>query len=475
MQRGLSRDERGIATRRGVLKAVGAGVGVGIGGGLTTTAGSAATDTADLPVRRDVRSLAAHDPADVLPTFRAAVRQLKALPEDDPRNWDNLVRIHGTLRRFINCEHGNWLFLAWHRAYLHYFEEIVREVTGNERFALPYWNWLDDHALPGVFRGSGDPLHNDSRTPNSTADETIVGRERVAPVLDDPNFHRVIGGWAGTADRDGYVRNGAGGFESPAHDYVHIRTGGDMATGRSPNDPSFWAHHATMDRLWWEWNARGHPNPDDDCWLDWAFTDHFVDRDGRVLDAVTVADALRFPERAYTYDTRIGGGEAPTPASQTNTADVSLDVDRTVLGEDVAVGVDTAPLTASVDRSVVEPVLTGARPGRVLLTAEDIAMPTADHFHGRVYVGDSVGDRSDLAGTYHFWVAPPAHPPQNMYVDLTGPLRRQYASGDLGDEVPIEVVGESLRGSTGAGASTPIDRFSLSVTQSRIDGAVVEF
>jgi polyphenol oxidase len=53
-------------------------------------------------------------------------------------------------------------FLAWHRAYLHYHEEIIREVTGNEAFALPYWNWLDDDALPALFQR--EPFTNPSRT-----------------------------------------------------------------------------------------------------------------------------------------------------------------------------------------------------------------------------------------------------------------------------------------------------------------------
>jgi len=67
------------------------------------------------------------------------------------------------------------------------------------------------------------------------------------------------------------------------------------------------------------------------------------------------------------------------------------------------------------------------------------------------------------------------HPPQNQYVDLTPALRERYASRDLGDTVSVSVVGESLRGSQGDGASTTVGRFSLAVTQSRIDGEVVEF
>jgi len=455
--------------RRTLLKTAGSAVALS----ALSTAASAETGC---PERRSLRSLRRDDPADIVKTWREGIRTLKSLPDDDPRNWEHQVRIHGTSRRFINCEHGNWLFLAWHRAFLHYHEEIIREVTGNEAFALPYWNWLDNGSLPALFRRA--PFTNSSRTPVNSLDDTISGRDQVEPALSDPNFHRAIGGWAGTQDREGYVRAGSGAFESPAHDYVHIRVGGDMATGKSPNDPSFWAHHSMMDRLWWEWNARGHPNPDDDRWLDWTFADHFVDRHGETVD-ITVEEALALPEQFYTYGTRVGGGAADVdPDTQTNTATVELDTPaRRVLCENCSLGVDSG-LSGAVDRSVVEPYITG-QAGRVLVTARDIAMPKTGWFHGRVYVNPKSPNPGrgspHYAGTYHLWIAPPEHPPQNQYVDVTPTLERLADAGKLGDTVEIVVEGEPLRGAGNTSPSTPVGELSLSVTQSRIDGDIEEF
>jgi len=459
--------------RRPFLSATGIAVGLG-------TLPATATADADLPERRELRSLRRRDPDDVVRTWREGIERLRALPESDPRNWDNQVAIHGTLRRFVNCEHGNWLFLAWHRAYLHYHEEIIREVTGNEDFALPYWNWLDNTALPALFRRT--PFWNSSRTSVSTLDDTLCGRDQVTPALEDPNFLRVIGGWAGEEDRDEdeYVRAGAGAFESPAHDYVHIRVGGHMATGLSPNDPSFWAHHSMMDRLWWEWNARGHPNVDDARWLDWSFEDHFVDRHGAAIDEVTVRDALELPEREYTYPTRIGGDPADVdPATQTNTERVALETPESVtFGEDVTLGVDD-DLSGTIDLSTVEPYVSGGAEGRVLVAARDIAMPETGPFHGRVYVDPSSENPGrgspHYAGAYHLWIAPPAHPPQNQYVDVTDTLARLHADGDFGESVEIAVVGDRMRGAGDSHPSTPIGTFSLEVTRSRIGGDVVEY
>jgi tyrosinase len=39
------------------------------------------------------------------------------------------------------------------------------------------------------------------------------------------------------------------------HGGVHNAVGGDMATAHSPADPSFFLHHANIDRLWAQWQA----------------------------------------------------------------------------------------------------------------------------------------------------------------------------------------------------------------------------
>ena len=42
------------------------------------------------------------------------------------------------------------------------------------------------------------------------------------------------------------------------HGAVHVAVGGEMATERSPADPLFWLHHATIDRIWARWQEK-HP------------------------------------------------------------------------------------------------------------------------------------------------------------------------------------------------------------------------
>ncbi|MDZ7692787.1 MAG: tyrosinase family protein [Balneolaceae bacterium] len=103
------------------------------------------------PIRRDISGLSASDP--IIQTYRDAINAMKALPSTDPRNWNQQASIH-----LNDCAHANWFFLPWHRAYLYHFEEICRELTGNEEFALPYWNWTKDPQIPAVFwGGSSNP------------------------------------------------------------------------------------------------------------------------------------------------------------------------------------------------------------------------------------------------------------------------------------------------------------------------------
>src|SRR3712207_7159774 len=63
------------------------------------------------------------------------------------------------------------IFLPWHRAYLGYFEQICRELSGYPRFALPYWDWTAEPKVPdGMFDDVLDPNHERS-------EERRVGKE----------------------------------------------------------------------------------------------------------------------------------------------------------------------------------------------------------------------------------------------------------------------------------------------------------
>ncbi len=111
----------------------------------------------DRPVRRNIANLSPNDP--VLEAYRAAIIAMQALPATDQRNWTNQASIHNN-----HCSHTNWFLLPWHRMYLVYFERICRKLSGDQQFALPYWNWTDDPAVPAVFWTTGDPLNDSTKT-----------------------------------------------------------------------------------------------------------------------------------------------------------------------------------------------------------------------------------------------------------------------------------------------------------------------
>lgn len=78
-----------------------------------------------------------------LASYKKAVEAMLAYPADDPRNWYRNALIHT-----VDCPHGNWWFLVWHRGYLYWFEKICRELSGDPEFAIPYWDWTAEPSVP---------------------------------------------------------------------------------------------------------------------------------------------------------------------------------------------------------------------------------------------------------------------------------------------------------------------------------------
>lgn len=81
-----------------------------------------------------------------LQTYSEAVKAMLNLPPEDPRNWYRHALTH-----MMDCPHGNWWFLVWHRGYLAHLENICRELTGNANFALPFWDWTVETKVPDAF------------------------------------------------------------------------------------------------------------------------------------------------------------------------------------------------------------------------------------------------------------------------------------------------------------------------------------
>jgi|GEM_PF-454253 len=75
---------------------------------------------------------------------------VKQLPADDPRSFFRLAGYHGEPFRGPGatdpqywggyCQHGNVLFLTWHRVYLLKLEEALRSMPGCQDVTLPFWD-----------------------------------------------------------------------------------------------------------------------------------------------------------------------------------------------------------------------------------------------------------------------------------------------------------------------------------------------
>ncbi|MER8232870.1 tyrosinase family protein [Streptomyces sp. NPDC101490] len=262
--------------------------------------------------------------ADEKRRFVAALLELKR-----SGRYDTFVTTHNA---FIMSDtdsgdrvgHRSPSFLPWHRRYLIEFEQALRSV--DPTVTLPYWDWTAD------------------RTSRSSlwAPDFLggTGRARDGQVTDGA-FARVGNRWTITVRVDGrdYLRRdlGAGGRQLPTraevdsvlametydtapwnsasdgfrnhlegwrgvnlHNRVHVWVGGQMGTGVSPNDPVFWLHHAFIDKLWADWQARHPRSP----YLPAAGTADVVDLGDtmRPWNNVTPADMLDHTPH-YTFDT----------------------------------------------------------------------------------------------------------------------------------------------------------------------------
>ncbi|MGZ6254252.1 MAG: tyrosinase family protein [Candidatus Binataceae bacterium] len=92
-------------------------------------------------------------PPRVLESYAKGITAMLNRPATDPLNWYRNAFVH-----IFDCPHGNWWFLAWHRAYIGWFERKIRELSADPEFALPYWDWTKAARVPAaMFNGVLDP------------------------------------------------------------------------------------------------------------------------------------------------------------------------------------------------------------------------------------------------------------------------------------------------------------------------------
>lgn len=274
--------------------------------------------------RRNVWELGG-DWADPVLWYARAVGVLKPKPLDDRTSWRFYAGMHGyhqglwefydykkstedipakaDFNRFwLQCQHGSWYFLPWHRGYLIGFEKLIRATVkalgGPDDWALPYWNYFKSgqNTLPPAFAdkdwpdGKGNnPLFVEQRwgpDPRHPGKVFIPLQAVNLDAMTTPDFTGVsTGGDTGFGGVDtGFEHEGRwhGVLESNPHDQVHGLVGGDMSFPGQPRrlpglmsspvtaglDPIFWLHHANIDRLWeaWRRGSASHVDPTMSKW-----------------------------------------------------------------------------------------------------------------------------------------------------------------------------------------------------------------
>ena len=177
--------------------------------------------------------------------------------------------------------------------YLLQFERMIRSETGEDGFALPYWDYPDAPGIvvPPQFEDVDSPLFDNSR---------FVRPREIAPeTWRDSGTFVVFGG--GSRTTPAHRGELPGTVELNPHNPVHGFVGGDMAGFQSPLDALFWIDHCNVDRLWEVWLRLGRSNPPEASWSGTSFDFPDPDSpDGR--RTLTIEDVATTAAAGYSYD-----------------------------------------------------------------------------------------------------------------------------------------------------------------------------
>jgi tyrosinase len=194
-----------------------------------------------------------------LAQLRQAFRAVMAIGDD--RGYQHHAGIHG-LPLPMYCTHGSPLFLAWHRAYLYFFEKALQDQVPGA--TLTWWDWSihHDQGLPLAYErdqapdGQPNPLVGSQiqpagREPGGTAHTVREPGGPGAPPLPGQHVVQELLRLTDFLDFQAQLED--------VHNGVHVWVGGTMSDiYTAAYDPIFWAHHAMIDRLWRLWQLR-HP------------------------------------------------------------------------------------------------------------------------------------------------------------------------------------------------------------------------
>ena len=192
------------------------------------------------------------------------------------RMWNGTNLATGTTAKVNNRDSSPANFIAWHRLYLQYFEEIAREnlrldaknaedLANAETWALPYWAYLneEDILMPEMFRNTGSNLYTPYRNPQLNAGTALTQLTNYPGAADWPA--QTLQG----LNKNNYMAMGTL-IENMPHNPFHVASGTDgglfgdqglmLPTSSAAFDPIFWVHHSFIDKLWSAYNASENAN-----------------------------------------------------------------------------------------------------------------------------------------------------------------------------------------------------------------------
>ncbi len=400
------------------------------------------------PIRRRLRTGSAAVDNDIA-IYNAAVAAMKALPSGDPRSWTAQAAIHGSAAGGFNlCQHGTQHFFSWHRAYLFYFEQICRNLTGEPNFALPYWNWNQNPDVHSAFLDSSSALFDGTRINTSVAGESNFTNATLNTIFEDGNFFTF-----------------GSQIEGTPHNRGHTRIGGTMGGGGSARDPLFWMHHCMVDYCWAKWNIElENDNTNDSGWIGTTW-DHFVDGNGNAANITAGATTL-MPLLSYRYEcSTVGRFGCPLDIANLSATEFKRIETRIKAGADVRFDIKKKVFISRSQR------LATSRPSqlrsnvtteefaslvdadtendRVFLSIEYADLPKQNDFFVRVFINLPDADSrtstqsEHFAGSFSFFGTETGNPSRHhahqpeFLINVTDTLKKLRRMGKLRNGEPI--------------------------------------
>ena len=304
-------------------------------------------------VRYDIASPAG---LDMLVTYANAMRTMLAKPETDPTSWlwqwythmvngattkaAEITRIWGTAvtpqstlanEMWNTCQshagQNTNHFLPWHRMFVFFFEQIIREVSGRPDFTLPYWDYTSADPLkrgivPLQFRLPLDPvfsvLYRADRSSLANSGQRIDKNQPTDQM--DISATMACAAYSTVGTVLGFCRS----VDSNIHGRIHVLVGNAKNMGAVPyaaRDPLFWVHHSTIDRLWASWNANYAGVNPTSTWGNTQFV--FADRLGQRVTG-RLKDFFSTSLLGYQYDSLIAPPPPPPQQQQATKKQKSL-------------------------------------------------------------------------------------------------------------------------------------------------------